>query len=228
MNWLKKLSSVIPVKEMLDHAYKAITATVGGNWKEIEQGTMLVDSPKYLWYSSLIMNGSGVYEENDRFSVRIFGMVRDSAEHKYISSFDSTKGDPLVQYHVVVAGNIPGRNWDDKNKVEWGIQHGVQIPMYEVGNTRPISPEEPLTFEKEVSLPTPFAVAEWVKDTIDRAYKDFGGGEDEGGGDFPEWPYPEGDFVEDPEEDANIRGLRSKTDSFPAKNDRFMKVQLPY
>jgi hypothetical protein len=241
MNWLTKLAGLIPVNDMLDHAYRAITSVLSGDWQVVERRGY-PELIRYQWYGRLVMNGASIYQENDRFALLIRGMVRRSQndmprEFDYdgeqttnwmstntvrVQSFDSREGHPLVRYDIVVAGNIPGRNWEgSKQTVEWTIESGVQVPMYELGRSSDLGDES-------VVLMTPFEVAEFAKNVIDNAYKDFGDeGEGGGGNDAPEWPYPEGDFDEDPE-DARTRGLRLRGNPSPAKNDQVMRVQLPY
>lgn len=242
MSWFIKIARMIPVNDMLNHAFKAIESSISGDWRIAQQRNILTDHVKYQWWGSIIVNGASVYQENDRFSLLIYGLVRRgknemprefdydveqsnnwiSSNTTRVDSFDSQESHPLVRYNVVVAGNIPGRNWQHKPAVNWAGDTGIQVPMYSIESTWR---EEGSSL---VMLSTPYEVAEYVQTVIDKAYTDFGndGGSDENP-DVPQWPYPEGDFTEDPE-DARLRGLRLRGNPSSAKNDKTMRVQLPY
>ena len=218
MNWLQKHCATIPIEDMLDHAIKAVAMTLSGSWEVVENRPNLKQTYRIQQYGVATLHGKEIYQPGDEFLVKIFASVRrslqDIPEEIYydpeasnqwmtentvpIADFDSTSGNNLVHFNAVVAGFIPGRNWSHKEEVRfWSTDN----PMYEIGNTRGDKAEEPLS--------TPYDLAEWVRNTIERGYQDFGN-DGEGNDDyFPEWPYPEGSYTDEPEEElSRIRAPR--------------------
>ncbi len=214
MNWLQKISTTLQTEDMLEHAAKAITMTLPGSWEVVENRPNLQKTYRFQWYGVMTLHGKDLYQPGDEFLVRIFGFVKRTPNRmpdeifylpeqsqKWIdqnsvsvSDFDSNSGHNFVYYHGIVAGFIPGRNWETKHQVQFW--RSTDNPMYEIGNTRE-GESQPLY--------TPFDLAEWAQQTIERGYQDFGNG---GNGNdkndlFPQWPYPEGEYTDEPEEELS-------------------------
>lgn len=214
MSWLQKISTALSTQDMMEHAVKAIQMTVPGFWEIAENSPNLMRTFDLQRYGIVTLHGVDIYQPNDEFVVKVFGMVQRSPNRiprdlMYdqeqsqrwidentvpVNEFDSSTGHNFVYYHCVVAGFIPGRNWEQKHQVRF-IE--TKNPTYEIGNTRE---------GESRPIRTPFELSKWVKDTIEKGYQDFGNNDDSDPDApmFPEWPYSENEFTDDSDDLARV------------------------
>lgn len=215
-NWLQKICTTIPTENMLEHAIKAVMITLPGSWEVVENRPDLKQTYHLQQYGRATLRGTDLYQPGDEFSVNIFAKVRrgpqripeeiyynPEASERWIEEntvrvpdFDSSSGHPLVLYHARVVGFIPGRNLSHYEKLPYLSTEDK--PMYELGNTQ--GDQAWGGNQEDSPVFTPFDLANWVRETIERGYQDFGGGEGNEGDTpplFPEWPYPETDIQEE-------------------------------
>jgi len=197
MNWLQKIAVQVSTDKILEHVYSAIKYMLPGEWDIIEDRGPLMPTFKFQKYQAVNFLGKNIYVPNDHYLVKVFlfvkrnllGLDRTKMDEETwqaqqmketvpLNTFDSSTGHALVYFHVTVWGNSPGRSWENKYHQSWSYRD-----LYEIGTTRPI-PENAgwLEFapEAETPLNTPGEVAEWIKEVIEKAHKDFDEEGDEG------------------------------------------------
>ena len=187
MNWLQKILSKSAAKMFTDqvgnHLYSAISNYINGDWQLLDAHRLM---PTYRMqkYGFVEMLGKNIKIDGDTYYVKVFYEVRKKSgeipeltwennqnypqvETEDASFYDSAYGQKLLSFRGYVEGR-KGPNGPQHESDERIIPiPGVRGKMKRIG-----------TFEVDDAIETPFAVAQFIRNSINRFF-DFDGGETE-------------------------------------------------
>lgn len=177
MAWYK-LAKIAPIQEITQHLYNAISIVNDGQWQVIKKDTNLSKTPDMQRRMNMVVNGRGIINPLDFFSVNLNVYIKKGPEDKgRISQYDPSVGHFLMDIGVEIIGT---------KRAYFVNQDSFMLTDISLKNTQ-------LDLIGYVyHLDTPYEVAEFIKNSINNYYY----GDNDGDEDtFPE--FPTGDIGQD-------------------------------
>ncbi len=191
--WQYKYATAMSIDNILEHLEQAIMNYIGGDWEVIRARRLM---PSYLQkYGSLEMVGRNVKADGDAYYVKVFYEVRKRrGEIDYPpgyfadETYDHELGHQLLSFRGFVEGwkgpNAPTHEPEERIfpthlMSPSAIPRDKMVNIGRFGNELIDAGNDKLSFQNNNPADTPFAVAEYIRNSIDGFWNNDGGESEE-------------------------------------------------